>query len=205
VELMVQVCLLLAAIATLIVTLTAEFSVGLLHAPFVCGPIASSGFQHDFYMVCRHSTHNCSSSRQRNAVWLLEKARKVNTRMLASAVPEALWSGRCAQTTLFHPFDADVVRFSAAAVAQVVHEAWDVATGVGGKMSWGTQSRDHFPANAVSASAPNAALYAAAAGKVAVDDKENDRSRGIGDGMERLRLCVSLLQKQVHVGAQHSL
>jgi hypothetical protein len=103
VELMVQVCLLLAAIATLMVTLTVEFSAGLLHAPFVCGPIASSGFQHDFYMVFRHSTHNCTSSRQRNAVWLLEKARKVNTRMLASAVPEALWSGRCAQTFLFRP------------------------------------------------------------------------------------------------------
>ena len=51
----------------------------------------------------------------------------------------------------------------------------------------------------------SAGPYVAAAGKVAVDDKENDRSRGIGEGMERLRLCVSLLQKQVHVGAQHSL
>jgi hypothetical protein len=45
-----------------------------------------------------------SSSRERNAVWLLEKARKANTRLLAAAVPdalcnpsypEALWSSRC--------------------------------------------------------------------------------------------------------------
>ena len=44
------------------------------------------------------------SSRERNAVWLLEKARKANTRMLASVVPEevcdrisaeALSNGRC--------------------------------------------------------------------------------------------------------------
>ncbi len=106
---------------------------------------------------------------------------------------------------LVSSFDADSVRFSAAAVAQVVHEAWDIATGVGGKISWGALSRDHFPANAASASAQHAGVHVAAAGKVAVVDKENDRSRGIGEGMERLRLCVSLLQKQVHVGAQHSL
>jgi hypothetical protein len=67
VELMLQVCLLLAAIMTLMITLPVKFSIGLLHAPFVCGPIASSGFQHDLYMVCRHYTHNCTTVAPANA------------------------------------------------------------------------------------------------------------------------------------------
>jgi hypothetical protein len=72
-------------------------------------------------------------------------------------------------------------------------------------MSWSTQSHQRFPANSVSASSQNAGHYVSAASKVAFDEKENDGSRRMGDGMERLRLCVSLLQKQVHVSAQYSL
>ena len=35
-----------------------------------------------------------TSSRERNAVWLLDKARKANTRMAAVAIPETLWNTR---------------------------------------------------------------------------------------------------------------
>jgi hypothetical protein len=71
----------------------------------VFGAIAFSGFYHEFIVICSPSVSLTivSSSRERNAVWLLEKARKANTRMLASVVPEeycdgisaeALWNGR---------------------------------------------------------------------------------------------------------------
>lgn len=34
-------------------------------------------------------------------------------------------------------------------------------------------------------------------------EKASFRTHDLGEGMERLRLCVSLLQKQVNVSAQH--
>ncbi len=133
-----------------------------------------------------------SSARERNAVWLLEKARKANTKIFAGAVPDAFWNG---------PVDAGPS--SGAAAAEAVHIAWDIAARVprhsrsrGQRLNVSASARDGVPHQRSISSDDSTARGAA------IDEKANHRTRDLGEGMERLRLCVSLLQKQVHVSAR---
>ena len=87
---------------------------------------------------------------------------------------------------------------SGAAAALAVHEAWDIAARV--------PKHTHSRSNATHASVPasdgivfeNISSFPVAQGSQE-NLKGTDRSRELGEGMERLRLCVSLLKKQVQV------
>ena len=56
-----------------------------------------------------------------------------------------------------------------------------------------------FTGNYGNASGSSGGPHFATGRSFAVDEKASEHTRDTGEGMERLRLCVSLLQKQVHV------
>jgi hypothetical protein len=94
---------------------------------------------------------------------------------------------------------------SRADAADAVREAWDIATSVRRAMPLRGDSHASFPQNVGSASAIGAFPQYAAGRHVAVHEKGTQQTRDLGEGMERLRLCVSLLQKQVHVSSSISI
>lgn len=138
-----------------------------------------------------HSLTTTSSARERNAVWQLAKARKANTKIFASTVPEAFWN---------EPEHDGLA--SGAAVARVVHRAWDIAARVpnnfrsGGLASHAASMTSDGMTYGPSIGSDVAAKH------VSPSLNAPDRTRDLGEGMQRLRLCVSLLQKQVHVSYQ---
>ena len=94
---------------------------------------------------------------------------------------------------------------SGADAADAVREAWDITTSVRRAMPLRGDSHASFPQNIGSASSIGAFPHYAAGRNVAVHEKGTQQTRDLGEGMERLRLCVSLLQKQVHVSTSISI
>jgi hypothetical protein len=153
-------------------------------------------FRYSFAHDCLPATQlmpftSSFSARERNAVWLLEKVRKVNTKIFAGAVPEALWNE-----------SAEVGISSGAAVAEAVHNAWDIAARVPKHLHFRGQG---FHSSASTSIGTNGQQSIASNDSAArgVSFIEKSTHRDLGEGMERLRLCVSLLQKQVHVSGTH--
>jgi hypothetical protein len=133
----------------------------------------------------------CFSARERNAVWLLEKARKINTKALAGAVPDSYW---------IEPGKGDL---STAAEAEPVRNFWDIAARVPKNARVRGRASHYFapPSDDVPYQRGTVADDSAAR-VVTSGEPAQHRARELGEGMERLRLCVSLLQKQVHVSAR---
>jgi hypothetical protein len=91
---------------------------------------------------------------------------------------------------------------SGAAAASVVHEAWDIAA----RVPSNARSRSNYSHASVPArdgivfeSSSSTASHFTTAHGSHENDYRIDRTRDLGEGMERLRLCVSLLKKQVQV------
>jgi hypothetical protein len=192
VELMAQVCLLLIHRSVSKITLP-QIQRHTLSRLFRMWSDCVFRFACSFANSLLHSLTTASSARERNAVWLLEKARKANTKIFASTVPEAFWN---------EPAHAGLT--SGAAVAGAVHRAWDIAA----RVPKDFHSRG-LAAHAASPTSDGIAYGRSIGSDVAakhvcpsLNEHAPDRSRDLGEGMQRLRLCVSLLQKQVHVSDQ---
>ena len=86
------------------------------------------------------------------------------------------------------------------AAAEAVHEAWEVAAN--GRRPSPFRGTSHASNYGIPHGSSLGPQFAAERG-CAAHAKGADDARDLGQGMERLRLCVSLLQKQVHVSPRN--